>query len=55
MSRPNNPNAVVIDANVLLGICTKEPKEAVARAALANYSTQAWTFHAPNAIVVEFL
>lgn len=55
MSQPNNPAAVVIDANVLLGICTKEPKEAIARAALASYSTQAWIFHAPNAIVVEFL
>src|SRR5258706_14032572 len=54
MSQPSN-GAIVIAANVLLGICTKEPKEQTARATLANYSSQNWTFYAPNAIVVEFL
>jgi predicted nucleic acid-binding protein len=55
MSQPNRIDAVVIDANVLIGICTKETKEPTARAALANYITRKWKFYAPNAIIPEFL
>ena len=60
MNQPNSPSAVVvdavvIDANVLIGICTKETKEPTARAALADYITRKWKFYAPNVIVPEFL
>ncbi|MBP6823445.1 MAG: type II toxin-antitoxin system VapC family toxin [Acidobacteria bacterium] len=60
MSQPNSPSAViidavVIDANVLIGICTKETKEQTARTALASYITRKWKFYAPNAIIPEFL
>ena len=55
MSRPTKTDAVVIDANVLLGICTKESKEPIARTALTDYITQNWKLYAPNVIVSEFL
>lgn len=49
MSQPSSPGAAVIDVNVLLGICTKEPKEQTARTALAAYAAQAWQFYARQA------
>lgn len=55
MSQPTQTDAVVIDANVLIGICTKETKEPTARAALADYIARKWKFYAPNVIVPEFL
>lgn len=55
MSRSNSPGSVVIDANVLLAICTREPKETTARTALLDYATRNWTFHAPGVISGEFL
>lgn len=55
MSQSNKVDAVVIDANVLIGICTKETKEPTARTALADYITRKWKFYAPNAIIPEFL
>ena len=55
MSRPSSPGSVVIDVNVLLAICTREPKEATARTAMADYATGNWTFHAPGVISGEFL
>ncbi len=55
MSQPSKLDAVVIDANVLIGICTKETKEQSARPALADYVAKKWKFHAPNVIIPEFL
>lgn len=55
MSQPNNPGAVVVDANILISICAKEPSHTTAETALADYATRSFTFHAPNAIVPEFL
>lgn len=56
MSQPSSrAGAVVIDVNVLLAICTKEPKEQTARVALADYATKNWQFYAPGIIVGEFL
>ncbi len=55
MSQPSDTGAVVIDVNVLLGICTKEPKEQTAKAALADYATRNWTFYAPGVVLGEFL
>jgi len=42
MSQPTQTDAVVIDANVLIGICTKETREPTARAALADYIARKW-------------
>lgn len=55
MSQPTKSDAVVVDANVLIGICTKESKEPVARAAITSYITKNWKIYAPNVIVSEFL
>lgn len=57
MSQPtqNNPGAVVIDANILISICSKEPSEATARTALANYTARNWAFYAPSVILTEVL
>src|SRR5436309_13060303 len=55
MSQASSVGAVVVDANVLLGICTKEPKEQTAETALTDYSTRNWQFYAPGVISGEFL
>lgn len=57
MSQPiqNNPGAVIIDANILISICAKEPGEATARAALADYTARDWVFYAPSVILTEVL
>ncbi len=61
MTPSNNPSAVakgvvVIDANVLIGICAREQDKLVtAEAALLDYSTRGWLFHAPGVIVAEVL
>lgn len=56
MSQPNNAaGAVVIDANILIAICSKEPTEASARAELANYTNKNWAFYAPSVILSEVL
>lgn len=47
--------AVVIDANVLVAICAKEPGVATAKAAFADYSAKNWVFYAPGAILTEVL
>jgi hypothetical protein len=41
----NNFGAVVIDANILISICSKEPSEAAAKAALADYIARNWAFY----------
>jgi predicted nucleic acid-binding protein len=56
MSQVSSPsNVVVIDANVLIGICTKETKAPTALAALADYIKRDFKFYAPSVIVSEFL
>lgn len=57
MSQPtlNNSGAVVVDANVLISICAKEPSQQTAENALANYAAQGWVFYAPGAILTEVL
>jgi len=55
MSQPNNPGAVVVDANILISICTKEPSHTTAETALADYALKSCAFYAPNAMVPEFL
>ena len=56
MSQVNNAGSVVIDANVLIGLCAKEPdKFMTAETALQDYATQGWVFYAPHVIVSEVL
>lgn len=55
MSQPNSAGAVVIDANILIAIITKETGEAKAEAALADYTTKNWAFYAPGALLTEVL
>jgi predicted nucleic acid-binding protein len=56
MSQPSSAGAVVIDANILISLCTKEPHTFTqANAAFNDYAQKGWTFHAPNVIVAEAL
>lgn len=55
MSQPSSQGAVVIDANILLAICTKESKQTIAETALDDYAAKGWTLHAPAAILIEFM
>lgn len=61
MNQTNNPSvvvpgAVVVDANVLISLCSKEPLTfAQADAAFNDYGQQGWAYHAPNVIVAEVL
>src|SRR5262249_11522476 len=55
MSRSNSPS-VVIDANVLIAICTQEQnKYSKAKAALEDYAANGFMFFAPNVIIYESL
>lgn len=55
MSQPtlSNSGAVVIDANVLISICAKEPSHQTAENALTDYAAQGWVFYAPGAMLTE--
>ena len=57
MSQPAQSSAgvVVVDANIFISICSKEPTEATARTALADYAMRSWDFYAPNVIFAEVL
>jgi predicted nucleic acid-binding protein len=55
MSQPSSAGAVVIDANILISICSREPSEETAKAALAGYAAKRWNFYAPGAIFTEVL
>lgn len=59
MSQPtqNSHEVVVVNANIFISICSKEPSETAARAALADYTLKNWSFYAPSVIFaeVEFL
>ncbi len=56
MTQASNVGAVVIDANVLIGLCAKEPdKFATAETALQDYAAKGWLFYAPHVIVSEVL
>jgi predicted nucleic acid-binding protein len=55
MNQPSSPGAVVVDANVLVSICSKEPTHLMAENALADYAANNWTFYAPGVIVGEVL
>lgn len=55
MSQPNNPGAVVVDANILISICAKESSHTTAETALADYFARNFVFYAPNVVVPEVL
>jgi len=57
MSQPklSSSGAVVIDANILISICSQEPTHATAESALADYTAKNWAFYAPGAILTEVL
>lgn len=53
---PSGPGAVVVDANVLVGICAREKDKFVkARNALNDYAKAGWICYAPGVIVGEVL
>jgi len=43
------------DANILIALCAKEPKQSKAEKALEDYANDGWDFYAPNIIVAEVL
>jgi predicted nucleic acid-binding protein len=55
MSQPSSFGYVVVDANILISICTVEPSSSTAETALNDYASKNWMFYAPNVIVPEFL
>jgi predicted nucleic acid-binding protein len=56
MTPTKSPDAAVIDANVLIGICAKETEKAsVAVAILDDYAAQGTVFYAPGVIISEVL
>ncbi len=56
MTPTTNPPAIVIDSNVLIGICAKEKdKHQTAETAVEDYLTKGYEFFAPNVIVSEVI
>jgi predicted nucleic acid-binding protein len=54
MSQPSSSGAVVIDANILISLCTKEPLTFnQSNTAFNDYGQWGWAYHAPNVIVAE--
>jgi predicted nucleic acid-binding protein len=55
MSQPTQSNSgtAVIDANILISICAKEPSYQTAVTALADYGAKGWVLYAPGAILTE--
>jgi predicted nucleic acid-binding protein len=55
MPQTTKVGIVILDANILIALCAKEPKQATAEKALKNYANDGWEFYAPNIIVAEVL
>lgn len=58
MSQPttsSDPGAVVIDSNILISICSREPSHQKAKDALTDYTARGWRFYAPGAILTEVM
>lgn len=52
----STPNDIVVDANVLIAICSKEQDTyPLADAAFDQYAQNGWEFLAPNIVVTEVL
>jgi predicted nucleic acid-binding protein len=50
---PSSAGAAVIDANILISICAREPSHQTAIDALADYGARGWVLYAPGAILTE--
>jgi predicted nucleic acid-binding protein len=52
MSQPmlSSSGAVVIDANILIAICSKDLHHQTAEDALDDYASRGWLFYAPVAM-----
>lgn len=49
-------NAVIVDANILISLCSKEQDTyPIADAAFSTYAQNGWEFFAPNVVVAEVL
>ncbi|HLA94618.1 MAG TPA: type II toxin-antitoxin system VapC family toxin [Pyrinomonadaceae bacterium] len=48
-------NALILDANIIIAVCSKEPTALLIESTLENYSTDGWEFFAPGIIVAEVL
>jgi predicted nucleic acid-binding protein len=55
MTPSSSPKAAVIDSNVLIAICSKEPTFTIADHTLQEYAAKGFTFYAPSVIVSEAL
>ena len=55
MTPTSNPNVLIIDASLMISVCSKEPTAAAVESALENYALNGWEFFAPNIIVAEVL
>lgn len=55
MATTTNIGFVVVDANILISLCAKEPTQTTAKQALEKYAKDGWSFYAPNLIVAEVL
>lgn len=52
----STPNAVVVDANILISICSKEQNTyPIADSVFSAYARHGWEFYAPNVVVAEVL
>jgi predicted nucleic acid-binding protein len=55
-AQTSNPPSVVIDANVVIAFCAKEPGGyAKAKAELESYAKAGWRFYAPGVLAAEAL
>jgi predicted nucleic acid-binding protein len=45
----------VIDSNILVSICSREPTHQTAKNALADYAAKGWRFYSTGAILTEVL
>jgi predicted nucleic acid-binding protein len=55
MTPLNNAQIVITDANILIALCAKEPKQSTAEDALEIYASKGFEFYAPSVIVPEVL
>jgi predicted nucleic acid-binding protein len=55
MTLPSSKEAVVVDANVFIALCAKEPSQSTAEQALTDYATRGFSFHVPHAVIAEVL
>jgi predicted nucleic acid-binding protein len=54
MTPMNKPDAVVVDANILISLCSNEQHTSpLANTAFQTYAQKGWDFFAPNVIVAE--